>query len=78
MLKNTLELDGVLLEGQNIPQTIKAEIEEPQNRETLRPEMILMDPDGKKARMLIQTFPLRQKLSQVVQGKSWKASLKPE
>lgn len=74
VLTNTLELDDVLLEGQDIPQTLKAEIEEPQNRETLRPDMVLMDPDGKKARLLIQTYPLRQKLTRVVEGKAWKAS----
>ncbi|MEQ8853605.1 DNA methyltransferase [Gimesia sp.] len=74
VLKNTLELDDMLLEGQEIPQTLKAEIEEPQNRETLRPNMVLMDPDGKKARLLIQTYPLRQKLTRVVEGKSWKVS----
>jgi hypothetical protein len=74
VLKNTLELDEMLLEGQKIPQTLKAEIEEPQNRETLRPDLVLMDPDGKKARLLIQTYPLRQKLTRVVEGKSWKAS----
>ncbi len=74
VLKNTLELDDVLLEGQDIPQTLKAEIEEPQNRETLRPDMVLMDPDGKTARLLIQTYPLRQKLTRVVEGKPWKAS----
>jgi len=74
VLTNTLELDDVLLEGQGIPQTLKAEIEEPQNRETLRPDMVLMDPDGKKARLLIQTYPLRQNLTRVVEGKAWKAS----
>jgi hypothetical protein len=74
VLTNTLELDDVLLDGQDVPQTLKAEIEEPQNRETLRPDMVLMDPDGKKARLLIKTYPLRQKLTRVVEGKAWKAS----
>jgi Eco57I restriction-modification methylase len=74
VLKNTLEFDKVLIEDQDIPQTLKAEIEEPQNRETLRPDMVLMEPEGKKARLLIQTYPLSQRLGRVVEGKAWKAS----
>lgn len=73
VLRNTLELDDLLVEGQAIPQTIKAEIEEPQHRETLRPDMVLMGPD-KKPRLLIQTYPLTQKLGRTVDGKPWKAS----
>jgi len=49
VLRNTLELDDVLVEGQAIPQTIRAEIEEPQHRETLRPDLVLLGP-GKKPR----------------------------
>ena len=73
VLRNTLELEEVLVEGQDIPQTLKAEIEEPQHRETLRPDMVVMGPDN-KARMLIQWYPLKQKLGRTVEGKPWKAS----
>ncbi|PAY17448.1 restriction endonuclease [Rhodopirellula sp. SM50] len=73
VLRNTLELEEVLVEGQEIPQTLKTEIEEPQHRETLRPDMVVMGPDN-KARMLIQMYPLNQKLGRTVEGKPWKAS----
>lgn len=73
VLRNTLELEEVLIEGQDIPQTLKAEIEEPQHRETLRPDMVVLGPD-KKARLLIQMYPLKQKLGRTVEGKPWKAS----
>ncbi|MCD0459556.1 Eco57I restriction-modification methylase domain-containing protein [Roseiconus lacunae] len=73
VLRNTLELEEVLVEGQDIPQTLKAEIEEPQHRETLRPDMVVMGPD-KKARLLIQWYPLSQKLGRTVEGKPWKVS----
>ena len=33
-----------------------------------------MEPGGRKARLLIQTYPLNQKLSRVVEGKPWAAS----
>ena len=33
-----------------------------------------MEPGGGKARLLIQTYPLKQKLSRVVEGKPWAAS----
>ena len=73
VLRNTLELDEVLVEGQDIPQTLKAEIEEPQHRETLRPDMVVMGPDN-KARLLVQWYPLSQRLGRTVEGKPWKAS----
>ena len=73
VLRNTLELEDVLIEGQEIPQTLKAEIEEPQHRETLRPDMVVMGPD-EKPRLLVQVYPLSQKLGRTVEGKKWKAS----
>jgi hypothetical protein len=72
VLGNTLDLDDVLVEGQNIPQTLKADLAE--HGETLRPDKVVMERDGSKARLLIQTYPLRQKLSRVVEGKPWAAS----
>ena len=72
MLRNTLDLGDVLVEGQKIPQTLKADLAE--HGETLRPDKVVMEPGGGKARLLIQTYPLRQKLSRVVEGKPWAAS----
>jgi hypothetical protein len=72
VLRNTLDLGDVLVEGQKIPQTLKADLAE--HSETLRPDKVVMEPDGGKARLLIQTYPLRQKLSRVVEGKPWAAS----
>jgi len=72
VLRNTLDLGDVLVEGQKIPQTLKADLAE--HGETLRPDKVVMEPDGGKARLLIQTYPLKQKLSRVVEGKPWAAS----
>ncbi len=72
VLRNTLDLGDVLVEGQRIPQTLKADLAE--HGETLRPDKVVMEPDGGKARLPIQTYPLRQKLSRVVEGKPWAAS----
>lgn len=72
VLKNTLDLTEVLVEGQDIPQTLKAGL--PEHGETLRPDKVVMEPDGSRARLLIQTYPLKQKLSKVVEGKPWAAS----
>lgn len=71
-LCNTLDLQEALVEGQEIPQTLKSEL--PEHGETLRPDMIVTRPGGDKPRLLIQTYPLRQGLSRVVEGKPWKAS----
>jgi hypothetical protein len=72
VLRNSLDLGDVLVEGQKIPQTLKADLAE--HGETLRPDKVIMEPGGGKARLLIQTYPLRQKLSRVVEGKPWAAS----
>ena len=69
---NTLDLEESLIEGQQIPQTLKSEL--PEHGETLRPDMVVMRPGGEKPRLLIQVYPLKQKLSRVVEGKPWKAS----
>ncbi len=61
VLRNTLDLGDVLVEGQKIPQTLKADLAE--HGETLRPDKVVMEPNGGKARLLIQTYPLKQKLS---------------
>ena len=72
ILCNTLDLEESLVEGQNIPQTLKSEL--PEHGEILRPDMIVMRPGSEKPRLLIQTYPLQQRLSRVVEGKPWKAS----
>jgi hypothetical protein len=72
VLRNTLDLGDVLVEGQKIPQTLKADLAE--HGETLRPDKVVMERDESKARLLIQIYPLRQKLSRVVLGKPWAAS----
>ncbi len=72
VLRNTLDLGDVLVEGQKIPQTLKADLAE--HGETLRPDKVVMEPGGGRARLLIQTYPLKQKLSRVVEGKPWAAS----
>ena len=72
VLRNTLDLGDVLVEGQKVPQTLKADLAE--HGETLRPDKVVMEPAGGKARLLIQTYPLKQKLSRVVEGKPWAAS----
>jgi hypothetical protein len=72
VLRNTLDLGDVLVEGQKIAQTLKADPAE--HGETLRPDKVVMERDGSTARLLIQTYPLRQKLSRVVEGKPWAAS----
>jgi hypothetical protein len=72
VLRNTLDLGDVVVEGQKIPQTLKADLAE--HGETLRPDKVVMERESSKARLLIQTYPLRQKLSRVVEGKPWAAS----
>lgn len=72
VLRNTLDLGEVLVEGQDIPQTLKADLLE--HGETLRPDKVVMEPDGSRVRLLIQTYPLTQKLGRVVEGRPWAAS----
>ena len=72
VLRNTLDLGEVLVEGQDVPQTLKADLAE--HGETLRPDKVVIEPGGDKARLLIQTYPLKQKLGRVVEGKPWAAS----
>src|SRR3954447_3322695 len=72
VLRDTLDLGEVLVEGQNVPQTLKTDL--PEHDEILRPDKVVMEPGGGKARLLIQTYPLKQKLGRVVEGKPWAAS----
>jgi hypothetical protein len=72
VLLETLAYDELLAEGQAIPQTLKSEVAE--YGETLRPDWIVNDPATKKARLLVQVYPLSQSLSKPVQSSRWKTS----
>jgi hypothetical protein len=73
VLTNTLELDDrVLAEGQAIPQTLQVEV--PEHHELLRPNIVLIDPNTQKPRLLIQTYPRSQGLTSYVVNSRWKAS----
>ena len=72
VLNNTLDYEECLVEGQAIPQTLKAEIAE--HGETLRPEWVMWNPKTKKPRLLVQSYPRQQALSKPVAGLRWKAS----
>jgi len=65
----------VLLTGQAIAAGWKAEF--PEHEETLRPDMLLVDPtSGTKApHLLIQIYPPSQDLEKAVQGSRWQASV---
>ena len=77
VLKQTLGLpDEVVVEGQDIPQTLRATIAE--HGETLRPDVVVRNPEGVpdagKARLLVQTYPPTQDLEKPLHGRHWKAS----
>jgi cation transport regulator ChaC len=73
VLSKTLELDEqILAEGQAIPQTLQAEI--PEHHELLRPNIVLIDPNTKKPRLLVQIYPRSQELTSYVTNSRWKAS----
>ena len=73
VLTQTLELDDRLLaEGQAIPQTLQAEV--PEHHELLRPNIVVIDPNSKKPRLLLQIYPRSQELTSYVVNSRWKAS----
>ena len=72
VLEETLGFEGLLAEGQAIPQTLKSEVAE--YGETLRPDWIVNDPTTGRARLLVQVFPRSQALSKPVQASRWKNS----
>ncbi len=76
VLGATLELDDrVLVSGQQVPQTLQAEIAE--HHELLRPQYVVLDPARPTPltpRLLVQTYPPSQDLSSYVAGSRWKAS----
>ena len=73
VLTRTLELDNrVLAEGQAIPQTLQSEV--PEHHELLRPSIVVIDPNTKEPRLLVQTYPRSQELTSYVVNSRWKAS----
>ncbi|MGH9753573.1 MAG: Eco57I restriction-modification methylase domain-containing protein [Blastocatellia bacterium] len=77
VLEQTLGLpEEVLVEGQAIPEALKATISE--HGETLRPDFVIRNPDdiapAGHARLLIQVYPLEQDLDKSVAERHWKAS----
>jgi len=73
VLTKTLDLDeSVLAQGQAIPQTLQAEV--PEHHELLRPSIVMIDPNTKKPRLLVQTYPRSQELTSYVANSRWKAS----
>jgi hypothetical protein len=73
VLAKTLDLDDrVLVERQAIPQSLQVEV--PEHHELLRPSFVLIDPNTKKPRLLIQTYPRSQELTSYASNSLWKAS----
>ncbi len=72
VLANTLDLEEILLEGQSIPQTLKAAV--PEQGETLRPDYVVNEPGNGKPRLLVRVYPRTQKLTKPVAQARWKAS----
>src|SRR6516164_5397837 len=73
ILTKTLELDDrVLTDGQAISQTLQVEV--PEHHELLRPSIVVTDPNTKKPRLLVQTYPRSQELTSYVVNSPWKAS----
>ncbi len=77
VLKQTLGLpDEVMAEGQDIPQTLKANIA--LHGEVLRPDVLVRNPEGVpntgKPRLLVQIHPSQQDLERPIVGRHWNAS----
>lgn len=68
--------EKLIAEGQSIPPGLDARMAE--MGETLRPELVLLIPQGREgagqAQMLISIYPPEQKLDKPVTGKHWKAT----
>ena len=74
VLRETLELDDVLLRGQELPAGLEAKID--LHNEVLRPDAVVQRNNGKqgKPKLLIAEYPSGQRLSGTVSGKRWSAS----
>ena len=80
VLENTLDLAEVLIEGQAIPDGIKARF--PEYGEVIRPDLMVVSPSPKvgggagrgQPRLLIQVYPAGQALDKSLPNRPWKAS----
>lgn len=73
VLRQTLEFpDEVLLIGQRISTGLHATIAE--QGEILRPDWVVVEPDGKKPGLLVQIVPPGQNLEKPLANHRWKAS----
>ena len=73
VLTQTLELpEEVIADGQSISPTLKATIAE--QGETLRPDLVIVEPEGNRTRLLIQIVPMAQELDKPLADRHWKAS----
>ena len=64
--------DEVLLSGQAVPPPLKVTFSEHQL--TLRPDWVVVDPDSRKPRLLVQMVPPEQGLEKTYRNSRWKAS----
>lgn len=64
--------DEVLARRQAIPDSIKAVLAE--HGETIRPDLMVVDPDSRQPRLLLQIYPAGQDLHKALTGHNWKAS----
>lgn len=64
--------DEVLLEGQAIPPGLRHTVGE--HRETLAPDLVLAEPEGGRARVLVQVHPPGTDLERPLAGSRWKES----
>ncbi len=77
VLRNGLGLAAVpelVLEGQTVPPGLHALV--PEQHETLRPDLVLVDPPtrGGKPRLLVAVLPPDQALEKPIPGRAWKAT----
>ena len=71
VLGNTLEFDEQLLaEGQSIPQTLKLTM----HGETVKPDLVLTEPNNGNTRLLVKMYPRNQRLEKTVVGGFWRTS----
>jgi len=73
VLRQTLEFpDELLAERHGIPEHFKAAL--PEHGETLRPDLMLISPDTRLPRLLIQVYPPAQALDKTLADRPWKAN----
>ena len=73
VLTTILEMpDQTIVEGQAIPAGLKADVAE--HHETLRPDLVIRDPDSGRPRLLVQLYPADQGLEKAIPGSRWQAA----